>query len=709
MNSAAAHIAPGRGRRRRCWRRCRCRTIFESWTWLVQCVIAVGDDRRRGRAGRALAAGPALGARRSACSAACCSSLTWLFPSGDELLGADPDPGHVRALQRPARRAPARTCATYGVPVADRDGLLFLTALGVGAVAHRGRPARRRPAPAGAGRPADARHLLGAGRGLRRTASASLPFVLGAAGFLWLLVTDNVDRVRRFGRRFTGDGRDVDVWEPSPLAAAGRRLAVVGVVVAVLLPLAVPGMTTGLLDRFGTGVGDGAGHRRRAGRQRPGQPVRRRCSGELIRDETYDMVRVTTNDPNPFYLRFGVADELTADGFVNRAAERRAVAAAACRDPPAGPAPGVTRPAVPGAGRGRSNFDDARCCRSTRSRSATERPRQRLARTTGDQQVVYSSRAHAPRASKYTLRLRPRRATRRRRCAPRRPLPHGRPDPAAATPRVPRRCRRSTDLVDRADRGQDDAVRQGPGDLRLLLPRQRLQLQPDAPSRAPAAAHIVDFLHNKRGFCEQYAAAMAWLVRAAGIPARVAFGFTRGSTPQRQHVHADQPQPARLDRGLLRRLRLGAVRRDARPPRSPVRSRSAWAPDPTAPQPTRSPPTRRRRPAGRRRRAGAAAPRPDRRPAATSSAGGGGADGNGRAAGRCGRARRRRWSLLVAAACCRRCGGPLLRRRRHRRAPVAPAAAGGGRRRPGRRDRSWSAAPDGRPGPRATPTPPGTS
>ncbi|HEX6870708.1 MAG TPA: transglutaminase domain-containing protein, partial [Micromonosporaceae bacterium] len=39
---------------------------------------------------------------------------------------------------------------------------------------------------------------------------------------------------------------------------------------------------------------------------------------------------------------------------------------------------------------------------------------------------------------------------------------------------------------------------------------------------------IVDFLRSKKGFCVQYAAAMAWLVRAAGIPARVAFGFTRG-------------------------------------------------------------------------------------------------------------------------------------------------------------------------------------
>jgi hypothetical protein len=40
---------------------------------------------------------------------------------------------------------------------------------------------------------------------------------------------------------------------------------------------------------------------------------------------------------------------------------------------------------------------------------------------------------------------------------------------------------------------------------------------------------MVDFITTGRvGYCEQYAAALAWLVRAAGIPARVAFGFTRG-------------------------------------------------------------------------------------------------------------------------------------------------------------------------------------
>jgi hypothetical protein len=39
---------------------------------------------------------------------------------------------------------------------------------------------------------------------------------------------------------------------------------------------------------------------------------------------------------------------------------------------------------------------------------------------------------------------------------------------------------------------------------------------------------LADFLRVKRGYCEQYAGAMAVLVRAAGVPARVVLGYTPG-------------------------------------------------------------------------------------------------------------------------------------------------------------------------------------
>ncbi len=40
---------------------------------------------------------------------------------------------------------------------------------------------------------------------------------------------------------------------------------------------------------------------------------------------------------------------------------------------------------------------------------------------------------------------------------------------------------------------------------------------------------LADFLQNKQGYCEQYATAMAIMLRSIGIPARVAIGFTQGT------------------------------------------------------------------------------------------------------------------------------------------------------------------------------------
>jgi transglutaminase-like putative cysteine protease len=42
-------------------------------------------------------------------------------------------------------------------------------------------------------------------------------------------------------------------------------------------------------------------------------------------------------------------------------------------------------------------------------------------------------------------------------------------------------------------------------------------------------SYLVDFLRLRKGYCEQYAGAMAVLVREAGIPARVALGYTPGT------------------------------------------------------------------------------------------------------------------------------------------------------------------------------------
>ncbi|WP_448623864.1 transglutaminase family protein [Geodermatophilus sp. URMC 64] len=50
-------------------------------------------------------------------------------------------------------------------------------------------------------------------------------------------------------------------------------------------------------------------------------------------------------------------------------------------------------------------------------------------------------------------------------------------------------------------------------------------------STAPGTSgdDLADFLRLRRGYCEQYAGAMAVMVRSAGVPARVALGYTPGS------------------------------------------------------------------------------------------------------------------------------------------------------------------------------------
>src|SRR5262249_36240555 len=200
-------------------------TVFDTWTWSVDVLLAVAAICAAALGTRALRA--PIWAQSLAMLGALVIMSTWLFGAGAP-AGRIPPAGPLRHFADLLTSA-GHDISDFGVPVPDRDGLLFLTTVSVGLVAiavDLVSVGLRRPALAGF--PMLAMYWIPV---LVHPDSISLiPFMVGAAGFLWLLVTDNVDRVRRFGRRFTGEGRDVDVWEPSPLAAAGRRLAAVGVV-----------------------------------------------------------------------------------------------------------------------------------------------------------------------------------------------------------------------------------------------------------------------------------------------------------------------------------------------------------------------------------------------------------------------------------------------------------------------------------------------
>jgi transglutaminase-like putative cysteine protease len=488
--------------------------IFSSWVWFLQCAIAVAMVAGAATVARSLRA--PVWAQVLAMAGALTLILTWLFPSHDEILGIIPSTAtfdHFGALLNSSVTA----MRELGVPVPDEPSLLFVTALGIGAVAivvDLFTVGLRRPALAGLPMLA----IYSVPVAVYTDSVPVLPFIIGACGFMWLLVSDNVDRVRRFGRRFTGDGRDVDVWEPSPLAATGRRLAVVSVVLAVVLPIAVPGMTTGLLERFGTvGNGDGAGTGR--GNGSGTVDLFAELSGQLNQNSETSLLKVTTSNPKPYYLRFAVADDVTLDGFRSRAQHGRP--AGATLPDQVAPQSGVVQnryhATVQSLG-----FNMPLLPLYTQATKLNGIDNSWFYDTTTN--VVYSNRART-KGKQYSFDY---------------VTSDYSPQALGTAPVL------NPDDPNQRQFTQVPGVREIQSKVQSLTagkrtPYDRVRAIYDYFSRdngfkyslqtktGTSGSAIVDFLTNKTGFCEQYAAALAWLVRAAGIPARVAFGFTLGS------------------------------------------------------------------------------------------------------------------------------------------------------------------------------------
>ena len=134
---------------------------------------------------------------------------------------------------------------------------------------------------------------------------------------------------------------------------------------------------------------------------------------------------------------------------------------------------------------------------------------------------------------------------------------------------------------------------------------------------------LVDFLNLKQGYCEQYASAMAVMLRAVGVPARVADRLHPGHPGRQRGLRDQQQRRARLGGGAVRPGRLGGVRPH------PARRRSGRAAGlhghrrPGHPRPPPAAPPARPRPRSSWARAGSPARRqrpgspPRRSPATT--------------------------------------------------------------------------------------------
>jgi TgpA N-terminal domain/Transglutaminase-like superfamily/Domain of unknown function (DUF4129) len=488
--------------------------VFATWQWLLYAIVVIVVIGGSATLARVLHA-PA-GVQVLAMMAALVLILTWMFPSGDEFARLLPSLDTFQHFNQ-LLIASGNQIRVNAVPVPDLDGLLLLATLGIGLVAilvDLAAVGLRRPALAGLPMLA----IYSVPVAVLPDGVSFLTFAAAGAGYLWLLISDSVDRVRRFGRRFSGEGRDVDIWEPSPLSAAGRRLGSVVLVLAILVPLAVPNMSSIILSTFGPAGGQGNGE----GPDLGSSPVTTVDMNALLEDnltlnETVEMVVVRTTDATPYYLRLGTAERVDEAGFH--------------ADLPQGDGTPLSDPSLrlngPAASAGEfqaqievvglslglapiydnltgvNGLDDA-WARDESTGQVFSR-RRNINGTTYT--IDYSRPLFTPEALRTAG-----------------PINDGNLQALTTVPVFDE----VNDLVAELTAGQDTQYDQVRALYDYFSPENDFRYSLSTVEGDSGSA-IVDFLENKRGFCVQYAAALAWLVRSAGYPARVAFGYTRGS------------------------------------------------------------------------------------------------------------------------------------------------------------------------------------
>lgn len=288
--------------------------VFEDWRWLWYgwaAIAAVVGAHLLGRYLRVPAAlVPVMGL------AGLLLYLTAVFGTDGALLGLIPTPDSLSLLRTGIDQG-FQNVNDYATPVPTTTALVLLTAgaLGLTAVAVDViAVALRRPAASGLA-------LLALYAVPVAVVLRGVPWVLfaiSAFGYLMLLLVEGRDRLLHWGRPVAPASRAGAVAgriaapaqddTPSPLT--GQRIGAIAIAVAVVLPLLVPGMTGNALNRLSqSGAGDGSGS--------GNGPLNEFATlkGELRQGQEVTLMHVRTDLPQPRYLRTKVLDRYSNSGF----------------------------------------------------------------------------------------------------------------------------------------------------------------------------------------------------------------------------------------------------------------------------------------------------------------------------------------------------------------------------------------------------------
>jgi transglutaminase-like putative cysteine protease len=340
-----------------------------------------------------------------------------------------------------------------------------------------------------------------------------------AAGFLLLLFLHESEQVARWGRTLGSDPAEVDPGAFGVSTGAIRTTAAtiggVATALAVVLPLAIPTFQLRLFD-----IGQGPGGSSDITVTNPMTDLRR----DLVQGEDVPLLRVRTDDPAPAYLRITSLTRFAGNEW-----------SAGDRDVPAGNLPDGAMPELQGVGPTvpRRTYDytvdvseafDSRWLPTQAPISRIQAPGDwRYDRSTMD--FIAGSEDLDTAGARYSM--------------------TGVQLQLAATDMV--RATSSSGLVSKAYTQlppgipsmvrtlANDVTRQAPSRFEKAVALQswfRSEggfVYDTAVSAGNGTDDLVAFLNDtgdgRRGYCEQFASAMAVMARVLGIPARVSVGF----------------------------------------------------------------------------------------------------------------------------------------------------------------------------------------
>jgi TgpA N-terminal domain/Transglutaminase-like superfamily len=241
--------------------------------------------------------------------------LLWLnlaFSNARSLWHLLPTPASIAALAHLVSAGFAES-SKYAPPVPELRGMVLLAAAGIGITALlTDLIAVRLQSAALAGLPLlllfTEPFTLSVSRGFVGT---TIAFVAGVAGYLALLSSEGRDRIREWEQP---DPDAKSAPDTRPLAAAGRRVGFASVVIALCLPLLLPGLHVTRLFGGQPGIGGNAGGS--GGGAAVGFPSPdAQLSSELHTAKASTVLTYTSSATIPDYLQLYVADDLTDHGW----------------------------------------------------------------------------------------------------------------------------------------------------------------------------------------------------------------------------------------------------------------------------------------------------------------------------------------------------------------------------------------------------------